>query len=318
MPPNASRLVLTVVCVVGLICSHAHAQSCTVTNASGSYGNVSVLSGSVVDITSTFTVTCSGKKNNAVRLCLEMAAGSPTDAGKRALSNGTKYLDHEFYSDASRTQLWGSWGAVVTAYGSGGVTQDLALGSAGSANKTFTVYARVLANQQTASPLSYSWITTSPGINYGYQGATACPTGKQTTTGGTTTWTATVLANCSVSATGVNFGSSGPITSNVDAAGTLSVQCTNSTPYSVALNGGNSGASDPTKRKMSKGSETIAYGLYQNAARTQPWGSTVGTNTVAGTGTGSNQALTVYGRVASQTTPSPGTYNNSVVVTVTY
>jgi len=315
---NAFVLILAGVCVVGLAGSNARAQSCTVTNASGSYGTVAVLSGSPVDITSTFTVTCSGKKNSTVRLCIEMAAGSPTDGGKRALSNGTRYLDHEFYSDASRTQLWGSWGAVVTAYGSGGVTQDLPLGSGGSANQTFTVYGRVLANQQTAAPLSYTWSAASPGIDYGYQGSTACPTGKNTTTGGTTVWTATVLANCTVSATGVNFGSSGPITSNVDAAGSVSVQCTSSTPYAVALNGGNSGATDPTQRTMSKGAEKITYGLYQNAARTQPWGSTAGSNTVAGTGTGSGQALTVYGRVASQTTPSPGTYTDSVVVTVTY
>jgi spore coat protein U-like protein len=38
----------------------------------------------------------------------------------------------------------------------------------------------------------------------------------------------------------------------------------------------------------------------------------------SGTGSGSGQALTVYGRVGSQTTPSPGAYSDSVVVTVTY
>jgi len=98
----------------------------------------------------------------------------------------------------------------------------------------------------------------------------------------------------------------------------VTVQCTNSTAYSVALSGGNSGATDPTQRKMSKASETITYGLYQNSARTQPWGSTSGVNTIGGTGSGSNQALTVYGRVTAQTTPSPGAYTDSVVVTVTY
>jgi spore coat protein U-like protein len=317
-PPTAIPLFFAAVLVAILASSPAEAQNCTVTNASGSYGNVNVLSGASADTTSSFTVSCTGNTNATVRLCIEMSAGSPTDGSKRALSNGTKFLDHEFYSDASRTQLWGSWGAVVTAYGSAGVTQDLALGLSGSANRTFTVYARVLANQQTATPLTYSWSGTSPGIKYGYRGSTACPTGSKTTTGGSTVWTATVLANCSVSATGVNFGSSGPITSNVDATGTVTVQCTNSTPYTIALNGGNAGASNPTQRKMSKAAETITYGLYQNSARSQPWGSTSGTNTVAGTGTGSNQALTVYGRVASQTTPSPGTYTDSVIVTVTY
>ena len=318
MPPNATLLLIAIAFIALAVSSPALAQSCSVTNASGSYGSINVLSGAAVDTTSTFTVTCSGKKNNTVRLCIEMSAGSPTDAGKRALSNGAKFLDHEFYSDASRTQVWGSWGAVVTAYGSGGVTYDLLLNSSGSASHTFTLYARVLANQQAAAPLAYSWSATSPGTKYGYLGTSSCPTGGSSTNGGSTVWTATVATNCAVSATGINFGSSGTITSNVDATGSLTVQCTNATPYTVALNGGNSGASDPTKRKMAKGAETITYGLYRDTARTQPWGSTSGTNTVGGTGTGSNQALSVYGRVASQSTPSPGTYTDSVVVTVTY
>jgi spore coat protein U-like protein len=311
-------LLIASVCAATIASSAAQAQSCTVTNASGSYGNVDVLSGTVADTTSTFTVTCTGNKNKTVHLCIEMSGGSPSDAGKRALSNGARFLDHEFYSDPSRTQLWGSWGAVVPAYGAGGVTQDLPIGSNGSASQSFTLYARILANQQSSAPLTYSWSSASPGIEYSYKGNTPCPNGSNTTTGGATVWTATVLANCKVSATGVNFGSSGPITSNVDATGTVSVQCTNSTPYTVALNGGNAAASDPTKRKMSKGAETITYGLYQNSARSQPWGSSSGTNTVGGTGTGSSQPLTVYGRVASQTTPSPGSYADSVVVTVTY
>jgi hypothetical protein len=39
------------------VSSPALAQSCTVTNASGSYGSINVLSGAAVDTTSTFTVT---------------------------------------------------------------------------------------------------------------------------------------------------------------------------------------------------------------------------------------------------------------------
>jgi spore coat protein U-like protein len=314
----AAAFSVAIFALVALSCARAQAQSCTVGNASGSYGNTDVLSGAADDTTSTFTVSCTGTKNTTVRLCIEMSAGSPTDAGKRALSNGTTFLDHEFYSDSGRTQVWGSWGSVVTAYGSAGVTSDLALGSTGSASVTLTVYARVLANQQTAKPLAYTWSATSPGIKYGTKGTTACPTGSKTTTGGTTTWTSTVPSNCLVSATGVNFGSAGIIAANVDATGSTTVQCTSTTPYTVGLDGGTSGATDPTQRKMSKGAEKITYGLYQNSARTQPWGNTVGTNTESGTGTGSGQALTVYGRVGSQTTPSPGAYSDSVVVTVTY
>ena len=53
-------------------------------------------------------------------------------------------------------------------------------------------------------------------------------------------------------------------------------------------------------------------------ARTQPWGNSSGVITAAGTGSGLAQSLTVYGRVPAQTTPSPGAYTDTVVVTLTY
>jgi spore coat protein U-like protein len=58
--------------------------------------------------------------------------------------------------------------------------------------------------------------------------------------------------------------------------------------------------------------------LYSNAGRTTVWGNTVGTDTVAGTGTGATQSLTVYGRVPVQSTPGAGTYTDTVITTVTY
>ena len=67
------------------------------------------------------------------------------------------------------------------------------------------------------------------------------------------------------------------------------------------------------------GANSVTYGLYKDAARSTGWGSSiVSGETVSGTGTGSAQALTVYGRVPPQSTPPPGTYSDVVVVTVTY
>ncbi len=70
---------------------------------------------------------------------------------------------------------------------------------------------------------------------------------------------------------------------------------------------------------MTNGSDGITYGLYKDAARSQLWedANTPG-STVAGTGTGSAQSATVYGRVSAQGTPSAGAYSDTVVVTVTY
>ncbi len=62
----------------------------------------------------------------------------------------------------------------------------------------------------------------------------------------------------------------------------------------------------------------INYGLFQNATFTTNFGNTVGTDTLAGTGNGVAQTVTVYGRVPAQTSPAPGSYADVVNVTVTF
>jgi spore coat protein U-like protein len=126
------------------------------------------------------------------------------------------------------------------------------------------------------------------------------------------------VTQCSVSSSAVNFGSTGLLNANVDAGGTVSLTCTNAAPYTISLNGGNGGATDPTQRKLANGPAQITYGLYRDLARTLPWGSTAGVDTQAGTGSGLSQNYTVYGRVPPQTTPAPATYSDTVVVTLTY
>jgi spore coat protein U-like protein len=61
---------------------------------------------------------------------------------------------------------------------------------------------------------------------------------------------------------------------------------------------------------------TVGFQLYQDAGRTVIWGNTQSTNTVAGTGTGSAQSLTVFGQVPAQATPRPDTYQTTVTATV--
>jgi spore coat protein U-like protein len=312
---------------IALLCAigggeRALAQSCSITPANGAYGAVDILSGAVDDTTTTYTVSCSGTANQTVRLCIEIGGGSQTNgAGQRVLRTGANDLLHELYSDAARTTILGSWGSVITAYTPSpvGLTHNLALGAGGSANNVFTLYGRVQANQQTKPPGSYTWSSSaSPGIRYGYAGASSCPTGGGTATSGGSTWTATISANCLVSATNISFGSVAALTSIIDATGTVTVQCTNTTPYNVGLNAGTGSGATVTTRKMTSGASTINYSLYRNSCCSQVWGVTIGTNTVSGTGAGNNQNLTVYGRIPVQTTPNPGLYTDTITVTVTY
>lgn len=299
----------------------ATAQSCSITSNSGSYGVVDILSGAADDTTAAFSVSCTGTANQTVRLCVELSPGQTNGAGNRRLAAGTERLVHELYSDASRSTIWGSWGLATTAYGLHpfGTTYDLALGGSGSANATLTVYGRVFSNQTSSGPGSYIWtMSTAPAAEYDYRTAAACPTGTKQATSSGSTWTATINADCNVSATNINFGTVGALVSNVDATGSVTAQCTSTTPYNIGLSAGSGAGATVANRKMTSGVKTVNYSLYTDSGRTTVWGNTVGTNTNSGTGTGSNQVFTVYGRVPAQTTPAPGTYTDTIVVTVTY
>jgi spore coat protein U-like protein len=108
------------------------------------------------------------------------------------------------------------------------------------------------------------------------------------------------------------------LTANVDQTTTLQVQCTNTTPYNIGLDAGTGSGATVTTRKLTSGAHTVNYSLYSDSGRTTVWGNTVGTNTVSATATGAAQSYTIYGRVPSQTTPAPGTYTDTITVTVTY
>jgi spore coat protein U-like protein len=129
----------------------------------------------------------------------------------------------------------------------------------------------------------------------------------------------TITATCLVnSASTLNFGTQGVLSTNVDQTSTIQVTCTNTTPYNIGLNAGTGTGATVAARKMTSGANTVTYTLYSNAGRTTLWGTTVGTDTVAATGNGAAQSYTVYGRVPPQSAPAPGTYTDTITVTVTY
>lgn len=133
---------------------------------------------------------------------------------------------------------------------------------------------------------------------------------------------ATVADSCSVSASNLAFGNIDPLlnsTTATDATTTISVTCANGTAYNVGLNAGTATGATVTARKMTSGTNTLDYALYSDSGRTTNWGNTVGTDTVAGTGSGAAQSLTVYGRVPSgQVSAQTGSYSDTITVTVTY
>lgn len=132
--------------------------------------------------------------------------------------------------------------------------------------------------------------------------------------------TITITNECTAGTTSpVNFGSRGVLNANFDATGSLSVTCTTSAPYTIGLGvGTGSGATLAARRMTGPGSATVTYQLYRDSGRTLNWGDLASGDTLAGTGSGSAQTIDVYGRVGNQTTPPAGTYNDTVLVTVSY
>ena len=137
----------------------------------------------------------------------------------------------------------------------------------------------------------------------------------------TLTVEADVVANCTVSAGSIDFPDVNPLSgSNVNGSGTFSITCTNGTGWTAAADiGAGSGASFATRRMTSSGT-TLNYNLYTSGSYGTVWGDgSASTAMLSGTGTGTAQSTTVYGRVPSgQTTAPPGAYADSVSITITY
>jgi spore coat protein U-like protein len=129
--------------------------------------------------------------------------------------------------------------------------------------------------------------------------------------------TATVQATCLVSATAMGFGTYTGVA--IPTTSTVSVTCTNTTPYNVGLNPGIATGATVTARKMTgPAGALLAYAMYSDSLRTTNWGNTVGTDTVTGIGNGSAQPLTVYGQLAAGQYLAPGAYADTITATVTW
>lgn len=94
------------------------------------------------------------------------------------------------------------------------------------------------------------------------------------------------------------------------AKGQLNLTCTLNTPYKIAL-AGTGAMSNTNGTSASK----VPYKLYQDAARTTEWDTT---NLLSKTGSGKDQTIPVYARLAGDTNVEAGNYVDTVVATVTY
>ncbi len=134
--------------------------------------------------------------------------------------------------------------------------------------------------------------------------------------------TANIAVTCTISASDLAFGtynrSSG---TPLDAQSNLSIDCTNGATYDVGLNQGLHGATVTTREMENNTSSGVFlnYQIFSDPARTINWGNTPGVDTVTGTGSGTIQKISVWGRIpAGQLTPTAGGYSDTITATLNF
>lgn len=295
----------------------AGAASCHAVIGDVRFGAVDNLTAAPVDIVSSVRVECDqiAAAAQAVIVCLGIGPGTGgQNGGFRRMTSGSRRLDFQLYQDSGRSIGWGS--AADPALGP---PRRVALPVSGeTASVAVPLYGRVFGGQAGAGTGSYVSSFSGADASYTYaEDALDCDApGGEGSGQSAFTVDAAIAANCLVEASDIEFGQHALIDRNVDAEGAVAVTCTPGTDYSITLGGGLRNSADPEQRILQSGGDQARYGLYQDAARSRPWGSSLQT-LLPGTGAGTRQSVTVYGRVPPQPLP-PGKYSDTVNVTITY
>ena len=299
----------------------AKAQNCTAAISSPIlFAGVDPFASGTYDTTGNLTVTCSGFASGAtIAVCPDLGSGSggfnPSNQRLLARGGGPETLGFQIFQDASRTTPWGSVGS----FGANSIPQ---LSRTGNGPIAATLYFRLYMNSGVSPPSTYSSSFNST-VRYGSVPSTAGGCGGTTLTGTTLApflVQTLIQPSCHLDISQhIDFGTVTRLASNTDTSGALSVQCTSGTNYKLAMSAGNGAGATTASRKMTApNGATIIYALYQNSNRTLLWGNSPDIDTESGNGVGASLSIPVYGRIPPQANPAPGTYRDTIVVTLTY
>ena len=251
------RRLLFAVSAPALLCrAGLGANSCSAFASGVSFGSYY---GSVVDITGTVTVTCTSGQAYDIALNAGLASGATITT--RSMQNGSALLGYKLFSDSARTST--------------GATHPAPVGSRAPAME---------APSSTPSMLRFR-----PGETGALQAYTDTPTASISGTGITTVTaqfsvTATIVKDCTVSATNLAFGNYTGAVNN--STSTVSVNCTSGTAYTVGLSAGLATGATVTTRKMQNWIGVAELRPFHQLRSHHQLGNTSATNWVSGTGTG--------------------------------
>jgi spore coat protein U-like protein len=141
---------------------------------------------------------------------------------------------------------------------------------------------------------------------------------QATTATSSFTVSASVTANCTISAGALAFGAYDPVVTNastdLDQTSTITVACTKGSTGVVSLDNGTN-ASGATRR-MKSGANFLSYEMYNDSGRSVVWNAS---NTVSYLAASkATSSLTLYGRVAAGQDIPVGAYTDTVIATITF
>lgn len=311
------------------------AQNCVGNSFGIDFGTVS--SASSTDGAGTLGYQCQGNGNlprTYFKVCFLMSGGSsPTGTegvNPRRMSNyNGSFINYNLYSNAARTNLIGP---PPTGGGYPAFTWELETTDWSNPTREMSIYGRVSAIpagtpaggyqvQGGNLVLQYAWSNTAMPFDCfqttGGGGARAVPVGYSGSR-------ANVSNSCTIALSrpqDLDFGSHGSIPTPINSSTAISLSCPSNLNWKIGLSNGVN-ASGTQRRMKNPGGNFINYELYRNSARTQRWGNDITGGTDTASGSGSTQVnptvLTVYGRVPAQASVAPGSYVDTVTVTLTY
>lgn len=297
---------------LALMMGRAEAATCSAVVSAINFGSVSVRAGATNSTSGNVAITCSGVLVATIGVCVDFGPGG----GGAGAGNSPRYMRRADNAALNYELRSGGNGSAFGTLTSLFVLLPVALGN-GSAN--VPIYADITSNSVAVGTGSYTSVFSGASNVTMRFGLASCALVGTTAVAPNFTVSANVVSSCELNVGALDFGNiSASLTTPVAGQATIDVRCTAATPYRVDLGLGNgTGASGPTDRRMMNGPGMLIYGLYQDAAHSQPWGNTVG-NSRGGTGAGGSQILTIYGQIAAGQKTHVGTYSDSVVVTLTY
>ncbi len=322
--PHAAAACL-LLCALVLWPRAASAQSCWVNGAAElDFGTVTASANT--DAQATVNYRCqSGLLGMNVRVCIFVGEGNPSGLSPRRMTNNNgAFMNYNLYSNAARTQLLGPVGSLPV--------YSVALtvpGNYQGISGTLPIYGRVPAGQNLPAAFPYQGFPANSVLRYSYgyvfmPSESECRNASPGFLGGAGevpfSWVgvrASYANTCRITmATDLDFGNASALTGNRDHTSIIQLQCPTGTAWRLGLDNGQN-ASGNNRRMARAGGGLIGYELYRDSGRTQRWGN-ASPNDVTGTGNNAVQSQTVYGRVPAQPVTQPGSYTDTITVTLTY